>query len=376
MSAAPATRSRSKLMYSFAAPLVALGVALAVTSIALLAGGNNPLVAYGKMIKYGWSLDSLVVAINQSLPLIVSALAVTIGFKMNLFNIGVEGQYRLAALVAAAIGANIAGPGWFKIIITVVVAIGVGAAFASIAGVLKATRNVNEVVGTIMLNGIAFSIIATLLHWKLIAGIHGSFLSTNKYPEDAWFPTWNIRAGTTELYLWVIPVILLAVGFHYLVTRSRFGYDLRATGMNANAARTSGVNPKRMIMITMAISGGLAGLVGMSMLLNQYHTYTQDFPQQLGFGGIAVALVGRQKAGGIVITAFLFAMIARMSQVLPDPPLFAPREIGPIIQGTMMLSAVVAYQVVQRRAEAASIREAAEATHAAQMAKQMAEVSA
>lgn len=376
MSAAPAARSRSKLMYSFAAPLTALAVALSVTSVALLAGGNNPLVAYGKMLKYGWSLDSLVVAINQSLPLIVSALAVTIGFKMNLFNIGVEGQYRLAALVAAAIGANIAGPGWFKIIITVLVAVLVGAAFASIAGVLKATRNVNEVVGTIMLNGIAFSIIATLLHWKLIAGIHGSFLSTNKYPEDAWFPTWNIRSGTTELYMWVVPVIALAVGFHYLVTRSRFGYDLRATGMNANAARTSGVNPKRMIMITMAISGGLAGLVGMSMLLNQYHTYTQDFPQQLGFGGIAVALVGRQKAGGIVVTAFLFAMIARMSQVLPDPPLFAPREIGPIIQGTMMLSAVVAYQVVQRRAEAAAIREAAEATHAAQMAKQMAEVSA
>ncbi|MFM2071746.1 MAG: hypothetical protein RLZZ623_2009 [Actinomycetota bacterium] len=369
MSAAPAVRRRSKLMKTFAAPLVALGVALAVTSLALLAGGHNPLVAYGKMIKYGWSLDSFIVAINQSLPLIVSALAVTIGFKMSLFNIGVEGQYRLAALVAAAIGANIAGPGWFKIIITVMVAIIVGAAFASIAGVLKATRNVNEVVGTIMLNGIAFSIIATLLHWDLIAAIHGSFLSTNKYPENAWFPIWTVRVGTTELYLWVIPVLLLAVGFHYLVTRSRFGYDLRATGMNPSAARTSGVNPKRMILITMAISGGLAGLVGMSMLLNQYHTYTQDFPQQLGFAGIAVALVGRQKAGGIVITAFLFAMIARMSQVLPDPPLFAPKEIGPIIQGTMMLSAVVAYSVVQRRSEAASIREAAEATHAAHLAK-------
>ena len=125
-----------------------------------------------------------------------------------------------------------------------------------------------------------------------------------------------------------------------------------------------------MIVITMAISGALAGLVGMSMLLNQYHTYTQDFPQQFGFGGIAVALVGRQKASGIAITAFLFAMIARMSQVLPDPPLLAPREIGPIIQGTMMLSAVVAYEVVQRRAQAAAIREAAELTHAAQVAKQ------
>lgn len=347
------------------APMVALGVALVVTSAALLAGGHNPLVAYGKMVKYGWSIDSLVVAINQSLPIITSALAVAIGFKMNLFNIGVEGQYRLAGLVAAACGANIAGPGIFKILVTIVVAVLVGAAFASIAGLLKALRNVNEVVATIMLNGIAFSLIAFMLHKKLIADIHGSFLSTNKYPESAWFPSWTVKKGT-ELYLWVIPVILLAIGYHYLVNRSRFGYDLRASGVNAGAARTSGVDPKKMVIITMALSGALAGLVGMSYLLNQYHTYTQDFPQGAGFAGIAVALVGRQKAGGIVATAFFFAMIARMSQVLPDPPLFAPKEIGPIIQGTMMLSAVVAYELVQRRQQAAAIREAAEATHAAQ----------
>jgi simple sugar transport system permease protein len=235
---------------------------------------------------------------------------------------------------------------------------------------------VNEVVGTIMLNGIAYSIIAFLLHRKLVAGIHGSFLSTNPYPESAWFPSWTIRSGTTELYLWVIPVIIVLVGFHYTVTRTRFGYDLRASGMNAQAARASGVNPLRMIMITMVISGALAGLVGMSYLLNQHHTYTQDFTQGAGFAGIAVALVGRQKAAGIAITAFLFAMIARMSQVLPDPPLFAPREINLIIQGTMMLSAVIAYSVVQRRQQATAIREAAEATHAALLAKNVTEASA
>jgi general nucleoside transport system permease protein len=375
MSTAPTISVKQRLR-PLAAPLVALVVALVVTSLVLLMGSHNPLVAYQKMLKYGWSLDSLVVAINQSLPLMMSAMAVTIGFKMNLFNIGVEGQYRLAGLVAAAAGANIAGPGFFKIIVTVVVAVLVGAAFASIAGLLKALRNVNEVVGTIMLNGIAISLMAFLLHRKFIAAIHGSFLSTNKYPESAWFPTWTIRHGTTSLMLWVIPVILVLVAFHYVVTRTRFGFDLRATGMNPSAARTSGVSPTRMIIITMIISGGLAGLVGMSYLLNQYHTYTQDFPQGAGFAGIAVALVGRQKAGGIAITAFLFAMIARMSQVLPDPPLFAPREINLIIQGTMMLSAVIAYSVVQRRQQATAIREAAEATHAALLAKNISEASA
>ena len=367
MSAPPTPKPVLRLLKPLAAPAAALLVALVVTSAALLIGGKDPLVAFQKMIKYGGSVDSLIVAINQSLPLITSALAVAIGFKMNLFNIGVEGQYRLAGLVAAAVGANIAGPGIFKIIATILVAMIVGSLFASIAGVLKALRGVNEVVATIMLNGIAYSFIAALLHWKLIASIHGSFLSTNKFPESAWFPVVTVRKGTV-LYLWVIPVVLLAVGYHYLVNRSRFGYDLRATGMNPSAARTSGVSPTRMIIVTMAISGALAGLVGISYLLNQYHTYTQDFPQQVGFGGIAVALVGRQKAVGMVITAFLFAMIARMSQVLPDPPLHAPKEIGPIISGTMMLSAVIVYELVQRRAQATAIREAAEATHASLLA--------
>jgi ABC-type uncharacterized transport system permease subunit len=218
-----------RVMITTASSVLAVLLALVIAGALLLLTGKDAGGLFSTMWDAIRDKDQLIDALSRATPLMFSAVAVAIGFKMNLFNIGVEGQYRLAGLVAAACGANIAGPGIFKILVTVVVAVLVGAAFASIAGLLKALRNVNEVVATIMLNGIAFSLIAFMLHKKLIADIHGSFLSTNKYPESAWFPSWTVKKGT-ELYLWVIPVILLAIGYHYLVNRSRFGYDLRASG--------------------------------------------------------------------------------------------------------------------------------------------------
>jgi general nucleoside transport system permease protein len=353
---------KTKLRYSFGAPLAAFGVAVVVTSMALVAGGKNPFLAFQRMGKYGATVDSVVVIINESLPLFLAGLAVAIGFKTNLFNIGVEGQYRLAIIPAAAIGANTPGPGWFKIIVTMLIAMVVSSLWAGIAGVLKAYRNVNEVIATIMLNGIVSSLVAILLKWTVVAKIERQQWRTTMYPKNAWFPSITIKGS--ELYLFVIVVAAVGVGVHYLITRSRFGYDLRASGLNPGAALTAGIDPKKMIVRTMLISGAIAGLIGMPHLLHKSHQVTQDFPQMLGFGGIAVALVGRQKVGGIAIAALLFAGINRVSQALTDPPLSAPKEIGTIMQGTMILSAVIAYEVVRRRAEADAIQDAAAATAA------------
>ena len=160
--------NRQKLFYALAAPVAALVAALVVTALALLAGGHNPLVAYGKMVNYAASTDSVVVIVNKSLPLFVSGLAVAIGFKMNLFNIGVDGQYRLATIGAAAVGAQLDLPGPIHVVLIMIVGMVIGAAYASVAGLLKAYRNVNEVVATIMLNGIAASIIGVLVKWESV----------------------------------------------------------------------------------------------------------------------------------------------------------------------------------------------------------------
>jgi general nucleoside transport system permease protein len=346
-----------KTLYSVAAPLAALVLALVVTSLALLAGGHNPAVAFGKMITYCGSKDSAVVIINKSLPLFISGLAVAIGFKMNLFNIGVEGQYRLAAILAAAAGAAVSLPAPLHVAFVMIVAMAVGAAWAAVAGLLNITRNVNIVVSTIMLNGIVASLLGYFL--KHIAHVKNQMRATTELPKSAWFPNLlHIGKGTT-LHGFLIVAIILGVVFSVMMNRSRFGFDLRASGINPGAARASGVNPKAMVMRTMLISGGLAGLIGMPILLQDAHKYTQDFPALYGFAGIAVAIVGRYRAGGVALAALLFAAIERAAQILPQPPLRAPKEIGTIMQGTMMLSAVIAYEVVRRLGEASAIREAA-----------------
>lgn len=346
-----------KTLYSLAAPIAALALALIVTSLALLAGGHSPLLAFSKMLKYCFSKDSGAVITNKSLPLFISGLAVAIGFKMNVFNIGVEGQYRLAAILAAAAGAQVNLPAPLHVLFIMVIAMAVGAAWAAVAGILNVTRNVNIVVGTIMLNGVVASLLGYLL--KHIASVKGGMRSTTTLPKSAWFPDLVQFGKGSRVYAFVLVAALLGVIFSIVINRTRFGFDLRASGVNPGAASASGVNSKAMVVKTMMISGGIAGLIGMPLLLSDAHKYTQEFPTGFGFAGIAVAIVGRYRAGGVALAALLFATIERAAQILPQLPTAPPKEIGTIMQGTMMLSAVVAYEVVRRFGEAAAIKDAA-----------------
>ena len=153
---------------ALAAPTAALIFAVIASSIFLLIAGSNPINAYGDMIEYGSQLEIQVDILNRATPLYISGVAAAIGFKMNLFNIGVEGQYRLAALFAAYIGALVTLPPVFHIALMLIVAMVVGGAYSGIAGALKVTRGVNEVISTIMLNAIAISgLIAFLIkEWQ------------------------------------------------------------------------------------------------------------------------------------------------------------------------------------------------------------------
>jgi simple sugar transport system permease protein len=295
---------------------------------------------------------------------------------MGLFNIGVEGQYRMAAIIAAALGAAVTLPAPLHVAFIIIVAMVVGAAFSSIAGILKVTRNVNEVLSTLMLNGIVGGLLGILLKWKTISHVVNSMRRTKDLPKSAWIPDLNRVLNAvgfhlpkgTALYGSVVLAIAVGVAFSMLVNRTRFGFDLRSSGINPEAARAAGVNPKAMVLATMVLSGALAGLVGIPTLLSDSHKFTQEFPIGYGFAGIACALVGRQKVGGIAVAALLFAFIERTALILPRPPLKAPKEIGTIMQGTMILSAVIAYEVVRRIGEASAVREAAAKTAGAELA--------
>ena len=311
--------------------------------------------------------ESVIEIINRAIPFYVSAFAVAIGFKMNLFNIGVNGQYLLATVLAAAAGAEVTFPAVFQVSFIILIAVVVGAAWAAVAGILKVWRGVSEVISTIMLNSIAGGITAYLLTNYLRATNEAGDLvmKTKPLPPESFIPPLNRFLEVFGLHLpvelngFLVGAIILGVGYYVLVWRTRFGFDLRATGANPAAARAAGVNPKSMIMKTMLISGGIAGLVGVGPLLGdpQFHRYAEQFPTQLGFTGIAIALVGRNHPVGIAFAALLFAAIERATQVLSLQGI--PQEISKIMQGSIILSAVVAYEVVRRMRVAAEVRDAA-----------------
>jgi simple sugar transport system permease protein len=314
--------------------------------------------------------DSLIFAANEAIPLFVSGLAVAIGFKMGLFNIGVEGQYTLAALLSAYLGAITPIPGPMRIALILIVAMVVGAGWASIAGGLKITRGVHEVISTIMLNFIAFGVTSYLLaHLLKQHNVPGDLvIKTKEIPASGQIPSLNglLRAlGVhpplgSQLYGFLPLAIVIGVAYYVLIWRTRFGYDLRASGYNPSAARVSGVDSRRMILKVMLLSGAVAGLVGIPDLFGLYHRYTIDFVAGLGFTGIAVALVGRNHPVGIALAAFLFGFLDRSAQILDLEDI--PREIIVIMQGVIILSVVIAYEVVRRLIEAYEVRAAAERT--------------
>lgn len=355
-----------RLVYALAAPVAAAIVAFAVSSIALLIAGDSPATTYQEMWKSIDGTESVVAIVNRAVPYYVAGVAVAIGFKMRLFNIGVDGQYLLAALFAAAVGFGIGSwdlPAPLYVAAIFLVAIVVGMIWAAIPALLKITRNVNEVIATIMLNFIASQLIFYLLreHWDRGAGLTAE---TGLLPDAARLPPLDrvLEAvgfhlpGNAELQGFLPVALIVGVGYHILLNRSRFGFDLRVSGQSPTAAKASGIDPKRMVLITFLISGAVAALIGLAPLLTdrQYFRYGDQFPQALGFTGLSLALLGRNHPVGIAFAALVWATIERATQRLSFIDI--PQEIGTILQGSILLAAVIAYEVVRRAAEAAETR--------------------
>jgi general nucleoside transport system permease protein len=357
------------------APLLAAAVAIVVSSIALLIADESPITAFKAMWGNIDGTGAIILIVNRAVPYYVAGVAVAIGFKMNLFNIGAAGQYQLAALLAAAAGAAVSLWAPLHIAFVFLVAIVVGAAYAAIAGILKVWRGVNEVISTIMLNYIAIGISAFLLAEPLRNELSGNLAATKSLPKSAHLPDldrvfaaigFNFPSGVS-LRGFLPYAILIGVGYWLLLNRSRFGFNLRVSGANAAAARTAGVNPKRMILITIILSGAIAGTIGLAPLLTEEFNYGDQFPKTLGFTGIAIALLGRNHPVGIGAAALVWATIERATQ--PLSTIGIPQEIGVILQGSFLLAAVIAYEVVKRWNDAAEARAAADRTPDVPMAE-------
>jgi ABC-type uncharacterized transport system permease subunit len=236
-----------------------------------------------------------------------------------------------------------------------IVAMTIGGLWASIAAYLKVRRGVNEVISTIMLNSLAVGLTSFLFSKYFALITEGSNnLSTKELPTTAWFPDLvplltklgmpEVQGGSINGML----LIAIALGFifWFVVNRTRFGFELRASGANPIAARVSGVNSKKMTVVALVISGAIAGLSGLPAVLGETHAYNMGFRSGIGFSAIAVALLGRNSAGGMAFSALLFGFLEVSSRALELIDI-AP-ETYVIMQGSILLSSVIAYEVVRR----------------------------
>jgi simple sugar transport system permease protein len=346
--------SGQSVLITIASSILAIVIALLIAGAILLVTGKNPIDAYSKMWQAGTTSVKLVEAMQRATPLIMAAVAVAIGFKMNLFNIGVEGQYLIGVFFAAVVGSKVSLPPVLHVTFILLVAMVAGAAWSGIAAYLKVKKGVNEVIATIMLNAIALSVIDWLFTSYFRYESSSLDVKTKPLAPSAWMPvlfTVTRKTGNTTqnqtLTSFFLVALLVVVLFWLVVYKSTFGFRLRASGYNAVAARTAGISSGRMIVIAMLMSGAVAGLVGMPYLLGDSHAYGPSRPDGYGFNGIAVALLGRNHPAGIIAAAFLWGFLDSVSAPLQIAHL--PQSIVLVLKAIILITVVIVNEVVGRR---------------------------
>jgi simple sugar transport system permease protein len=276
-------------------PLIAVIAAFIVGGILILIIGDNPIEAYRLLLGSALSWpDGIGYTLFYATPLIFTGLAVLVAFRCGLLNIGAEGQLYIAAFATAWVGITFANlTAWILVPLCFLAAILAGGVWGAIPGILKARFGSHEVINTIMLTFIAIALCSyfTQYHYKT--------------PGDPIMETSQIGGGAhiARLGSFVpglparIPVniafllaLLCCVLVYIFLWRTKWGYELRATGTNPTAAEYGGISIRKQIIIAMTISGSLAGMVGINEVLGYRYRYYDGFSDGYGFTGIAVAL--------------------------------------------------------------------------------------
>ncbi len=336
-----------RLLMMLAAPVLALLIAVTLTSLVLFALSDPVRDVWVTMLSTP-KPRQLTNIVNGAIVLYLSAIAVAVGFRMNLFNIGVDGQYRVAAFAAAIFAGQAWLPGILNVVVAIVIAMVAGGLWASIAAYLKVRRGVSEVISTIMLNAIATGVVAWLLNKAAVRQKGSNATNTATIPESSQLQGWQLIPGATNrVYSLILLAVLVGFLYWFVLGKTRFGFDLRATGRSETAAVASGVKVPRMVMTSMIASGALAGLVGMPLLFGQDHSYGTTFQSGLGFAGIGIALLGRNHPVGIALAALLWSYLDTQSNGLQIRAGVAP-ELVNVIQGIILFAIVIAYELVRR----------------------------
>lgn len=326
-------------------PLLNLLVALIVSGLVVVIIGEIPFDAMWIMLKgavgsiKGWGY-----LLYYATNFVFTGLAVAVAFHAGLFNIGGEGQAYIAGVGAAAVGLGLEFLPWPIVIpLAILASMAFGAFWAWVPGILQAKRGSHIVITTIMFNFIASSVVGYLInYWFRPVGkmavesreITGAYIMSFREVAREFF---DYRLPSSPLNFTVFLAVIAAIAVWYLLWRTKLGYEIRALGQGPDASVYAGIKPDRIIVLTMAISGALAGLMAVNEILGAQHRLLLGFVQGSGFVGIAVALMGRSHPFGIVLSAMLFGLLYQGGTELSFAKPEINRDMVVVIQGLVIL---------------------------------------
>jgi len=347
--------------YPAAVSLGALLIALIIGGIVIALAGGDPIRSYAHIAKASFGdIGVLSDTIVKATPIILTALACSVAFRMKLWNIGAEGQFIMGAFGASAIILAPVLPAetspWLFIPVMMLAGMAAGAIWGLIPGYLKALFNVNEIISSLMMNYIA---IAWVNFWIFAVWTEGGFQMTPQFPHNAWLPRLLDYAAAVQAFrgltthLGLLIGIVAAIILWLVVYRSRWGYEIRLIGDNPRAAQYAGINITGNIILVMMLSGALAGLGGMSEVTGVIHRLqTSPVAAGYGFTGIIVAWLAKLNPLIVVVVSILFGAL-----------LLAGREIQPsgvpkMIQGIILVSLIASDFLLRYRVRLARAGEA------------------
>ena len=327
-------------------PVVSVLLAFGIGALLIWQQGVNPFEAYWVLFSNALGTpEGLMRTMEKSTPLILTGLAVTVGLRAGLFNIGAQGQLLMAAVGAAWAGYAFTMPLVLHIPFALAFGMLCGAAWASIAGVLRAYRNVSEVITTIMLNSIAIALVDWLASRPLKEP--GQPLTrTPKIAETAAIP----HLG--DIPLGFVLAILVALFFGWFLMRTTAGFRFNTVGLNASAARYAGISVRGTIVLAMAVSGALAGLGGSIETLGVTGRFEPAFNAGLGFDGITIALLARANPIAAIPAAILVGTLRAGAAALQFETGIEPEVVDVILALTLLFVAapIVSRMIFRRRA--------------------------
>ena len=318
---------------SFLVPALAVLVSLLIAAIIILFIGQNPIKAYGVMLKGAFgSRIAWADNITKMTSLLLTGLAVGFGFRAGVFNIGAEGQMAMGGIFAMLVGLNMGNvPPVIAIPLTILAGMLGGAFWASIAGWLKAQTGAHEVITTIMLNWIAYHLTNYLVSGPYTVGI--GIPKSPEIAKSAQLPP-LLTAQASTVPSGIIIAIVAAIVIYIVLDKTTVGYEVKAVGFNPYAAEYGGISISKNVVLTMAISGALAGLAGALEVMCVHHRIFGAFTSDRGFDGITIALIGQNNPIGIIFSSFLISSLRAGSNSMQT--VGVPDDIIVIVQGIII----------------------------------------